>query len=257
MYECAEIVIFCNRIIIISLQIIVNALKLMLLITIWGIMLDSAIAMPETSYFEKASQFAWSCAKAPVNLGWACVTSTPAKATALALSSLAASAVVAVLPAVKYNDVRIMNQGFSIDSYMPDALAKIYETLFIAPVNQFTDFAENYLSVKAGSLPLSYHLYHAGGEEILYREIIQNQILPNMAKILPERAGYILAHPITRVAIASVIFATAHVSNWNLQQGVMPQLISGVIYGAAREISGGLSLPILGHTIHNLMLETL
>jgi len=218
-------------------------------------MLDSTIQAPQTSYFERASQFAWSCAKAPVNLTWSCATSTPVKGVAISLIGLFSG--FPFLPEVKYNGNAL---DWSIGSYMPNWVAPVYQTLLLGSANKITNVCETIFSRTVGDnneIMVTKLLYHAAAEEIICREIIQNQILPRVAKVLPEKVGNILAHPVTRVALSSIIFATAHISNWNKKSGVMPQLMAGLIYGAAREISGGLTLPIYVHAIENLIIPTL
>lgn len=205
-------------------------------------------AAPETSYFGQASNFALSCAKAPFKLAGWCATSTPVKASCIALTQVIASAILKVtIDANKWD--------FSVDNRWGDMAEPVLSAIVIDPVDKITDFCQKIFSYEVvcarEQLPISEVFYHAALEEIYFREMIQCQILPRVAKLLPETAGNILGHPITRVALSSTFFAAAHVSSWTSPHSVTYQFMGGLLKGTLRELSG-ITLPIYVHTLYNL-----
>lgn len=82
-------------------------------------------------------------------------------------------------------------------------------------------------------------------EEILYRGLMQQTILPWVASKLPSPVGGMLNAKITRIFLTSLLFAAAHLEDHTLQFG------TGFIFGIAAEASQSLKVPILSHIIHS------
>lgn len=88
-------------------------------------------------------------------------------------------------------------------------------------------------------------------EEILFRGLLQQKILPWIASKLP--TGFGLGDKSTRILITSLIFAAAHENRDDLTQ----QIAGGLIKGLVAESSHSLTIPILSHILHNALVEYL
>ena len=97
-------------------------------------------------------------------------------------------------------------------------------------------------------------LYGCAVEEIICRGLIQEGLLrrlPHRAlqKIAPDYA-HLTDHPIariSRVALASLVFALVHVDKIDSPVSVLPQFCSGLIFGTTYEMTRSLKIPILTH----------
>ena len=205
-------------------------------------MLNTDLSL-ESPYYD---DFSRTSEKAPASIIDNCV-SNVAKATGLALGTLAGNFLVLV-------EVAKNNRDYAISSYMPE-WSKVPFKYLIIPVEKATNLGQSYFDFRVGASGYSpmRTFYNAAAEEILFREIIQNQFLPAVASLLPKKIGKVFNHPISRVGISSGIFATAHLSSWNRRAGVMPQLVTGIVLGTVREATGSNVLPILQHTLQNLI----
>lgn len=90
-------------------------------------------------------------------------------------------------------------------------------------------------------------------EECYCRGLIQRKILPTISKILPKMCGKIVNHQISRVALSSILFGLAHQSMLYTPIGILPQLIGGILYGAAAESENSLFVPIMTHFFSNIL----
>ncbi len=86
----------------------------------------------------------------------------------------------------------------------------------------------------------------AFAEELIFRFGIQKIALLSLAKFLPERIGKFLSHPVSRIIIASSIFAFAHKNDFLLQQ-----FLGGLIDGFLFE-KYGLLASTISHASNNL-----
>lgn len=86
-------------------------------------------------------------------------------------------------------------------------------------------------------------------EELVMRGFLQRTALPWVARQCPGAVGNVLNHRITRIALASLIFAAAH-SHYD---DVSAAFTGGVIYGTVAEVTQSLKIPILAHTMHNAL----
>ena len=84
-------------------------------------------------------------------------------------------------------------------------------------------------------------------EEILYRGLVQRKVLPWIADRLPSSFGNILKDKISRVLIASLIFAGAH----GTSNDSSFHFASGLVYGMIAEANQSLKIPILSHVLSN------
>lgn len=91
-------------------------------------------------------------------------------------------------------------------------------------------------------------------EEIMYRGLLQNILIPQLSKLLPENYRHLLDNKVSRVALSSLFFALGHVGNLDNQLGVVPQLLSGIILGTAAEMDPTLMVPCFVHAISNFAL---
>lgn len=74
----------------------------------------------------------------------------------------------------------------------------------------------------------------AVAEELIFRYCIQKVILTTISKPLPERLRTIISSPISRIVLASLIFAFVH----RKTHLVLPQFVGGVIFGTLFEKTG-------------------
>lgn len=127
-------------------------------------------------------------------------------------------------------------------------------------VSRPTEYLRNFLwsytpSIEYDDIKISKLFIATSLEDIVCIGFIQRTALPLLAKVLPERCGYILNHKVTRVVISSAIFALSHEEIAKISAlGVMPQFIGGLVAGTVAELDDSLLVPILSHFAFDLML---
>lgn len=88
-------------------------------------------------------------------------------------------------------------------------------------------------------------------EELIYRVGIQQIALLTLARLCPVRLGKFIAHPISRIIIASSIFAFSHLPKVG-NDSVLSHFIMGLICGSLYEKYGFLAATT-SHIAHNLL----
>lgn len=110
-------------------------------------------------------------------------------------------------------------------------------------------------SIEYDDIKLSKLFIATALEDIVCIGLIQRTALPLLANQLPECCGRILNHKVTRVVIASAIFALAHKEMVETSPlGGMPQFMGGLISGAVAELDNSLVVPIISHFAYDLIL---
>jgi membrane protease YdiL (CAAX protease family) len=151
-------------------------------------------------------------------------------------------------------NVNLMIPNFPIREFMPHGVAFVLHTGLKIPKDKIVENCESIFSIQEYKLTRTF--YVASVEELFFRLFIQRVALPAVAKFIPNKqVSRIFDHPITRVMLTSLFFAISHVSKWDT--GVNTQFIGGLIYGASAEMTGGVAIPIIAHTIHNLLFSNL
>lgn len=147
-------------------------------------------------------------------------------------------------------NINLMIPNFPIREYMPHWVEFVLHNGLKVPKDNIVKYGESIFSIS--EYELTRNLYSSSIEELFFRLFVQRVALPMVAKFIPNKqASRILDHSITRVMLTSLFFGIAHVSKWDA--GVSTQVISGLIYGASAEMTGGIVLPIIAHTAHNVV----
>lgn len=175
------------------------------------------------------------------------------KALGLSAVDVIASFIIAIPTSAKYHGKKITNLSFAIDHLMPNGSKEIVYQLLASPIVRTREIFENTLSFEFCQVPVSFCFYTGLLEEAYYRGLIQRIVLPKIANSLPPQIAEVLNHSVTRVAITSLLFGLAHIQHWESSNGFAPQFIGGCLNGAVAEITNSLAIPIISHTLSDVL----
>lgn len=126
----------------------------------------------------------------------------------------------------------------------------LYVNFLFRPTNEFIDDFANKDTFDVNTLKL---ISHIALEEFAFRGLLQQGILPEIAKRLPKQIGEILNHRVARIAISTLLFALAHVDKHDHPLGIWNDLTSGFLLGYLAEMKHGCIITFLTHGLNNYL----
>lgn len=134
-------------------------------------------------------------------------------------------------------DSQLLGPAFPLSQKFPTAF-KIFKLITKRIVDQRNWFDSYFpkdctwnIKLSKDNINISTLFIGALQEELIFRILIQNVFFKSILKIAPQKIQPLIAHRVTRIWIASTIFALIHVNYWDKPIGPIPQIFEGFLYG--------------------------
>ena len=88
---------------------------------------------------------------------------------------------------------------------------------------------------------ITHDLSTAFSEEVFFRYLLQNVVLSNVGSLagrVSPKAGEVIKHPATRIALTSLFFAMGHDLFWICDSAKLAYFIAGCVFGIVYETTG-------------------